>query len=48
MHTITILGDGGLGQAVAAHARERGLTVRVLGRPDGGRHLPCAIVLSQV
>ena len=48
MHTITILGDGGLGQAVAAHARERGLTVRMLGRPVGGRHLPAALAGSDL
>jgi 4-hydroxy-tetrahydrodipicolinate reductase len=48
MHTITILGDGGLGRAVAADARERGLTVRVLGRPTDGRHLPAAIAGSDL
>src|SRR6478752_855570 len=48
MHSITILGDGGLGQAVAAHARERGLTVQVLGRPIGGRHLPAALAGSDL
>jgi len=44
MHTITILGDGGLGRAVEAAALERlrgsGRTAEVLvvGRPVSGRH----------
>lgn len=37
MTTIVILGDGGLGTAVAAAARDRGDDVRVVGRPVG-RH----------
>ncbi len=37
MATIVILGDGGLGTATAAAARDRGDDVRVLGRPVG-RH----------
>jgi 4-hydroxy-tetrahydrodipicolinate reductase len=46
MDTLLILGDGGLGQAVASAARERATgtgsprDVRVLGRPIGGRHDP--------
>ena len=48
MQTITILGDGGLGQAVAADARGRGLTVRVLGRPADGRHLPASLAGSDI
>jgi 4-hydroxy-tetrahydrodipicolinate reductase len=36
--TITILGDGPLGEAVAASVRERGDVVSVLGRPATGRH----------
>jgi 4-hydroxy-tetrahydrodipicolinate reductase len=48
MYTITILGDGGLGRAVAAAAHDRGLTVRVLGRPEGGRHLPATLAGSDV
>lgn len=44
MQRITILGDGGLGRAVEAafleraHASDRPIEVRVLGRPAGGRH----------
>jgi 4-hydroxy-tetrahydrodipicolinate reductase len=48
MHTITILGDGGLGRAVAAGALERGLTVHVLGRPAVGRHLASALTGADV
>jgi 4-hydroxy-tetrahydrodipicolinate reductase len=46
MNTITILGDGGLGRAVEAAARERAngtgrpCEVIVLGRPLSGRHRP--------
>ena len=36
MQTILILGDGGLGTAVADAARRRGDDVRVLGRPAMG------------
>lgn len=46
MDTMLILGDGGLGRAVEAAARDRAgagaasRDVRVLGRPVGGRHDP--------
>ena len=41
MHTITILGDGALGRAVAAAApRGAADAVRVVGRPAGGRTIP--------
>src|SRR4249919_2252597 len=43
MDSITILGDGPLGRAVDAAARERGDGVRVLGRPAAGRHRPDAL-----
>ena len=46
--TITILGDGGLGQAIAARLRERGDIVSVHGRPAAGRHDLAAIVGSDV
>ncbi|MFL5777861.1 MAG: dihydrodipicolinate reductase C-terminal domain-containing protein, partial [Chloroflexota bacterium] len=36
--TTIILGDGGLGRAVADSLRARRDEVRVLGRPNGGRH----------
>jgi 4-hydroxy-tetrahydrodipicolinate reductase len=38
MDTLLILGDGPLGRAVEAAAREGGTGVRVLGRPASGRH----------
>ena len=38
MGTITILGDGALGRAVAAAAAERGEPVHVVGRPRTGVH----------
>ena len=41
MDTI-ILGDGGLGLAIAAALRDRGDGTRVLGRPETGRHQPVA------
>jgi 4-hydroxy-tetrahydrodipicolinate reductase len=44
MTTTIILGDGGLGTAVAAAFRERGDEVRVLGRPTGSRHEPALLV----
>jgi len=40
---ITILGDGPLGRAVADTAAEAGHGVRILGRPDGGRHDPATL-----
>jgi 4-hydroxy-tetrahydrodipicolinate reductase len=40
MNDILILGDGGLGRAVEAAARDRGDGVRVLGRPATGWHQP--------
>jgi len=41
MH-ITILGDGGLGRAVAGSARAAGHETRLVGRPVDGRHHPSA------
>jgi 4-hydroxy-tetrahydrodipicolinate reductase len=38
MTTITILGDGALGRAIASALDARGDTVRMLGRPAGGQH----------
>jgi 4-hydroxy-tetrahydrodipicolinate reductase len=38
MTTTIVLGDGGLGRAVAEGVTERGGEVRVLGRPTGGVH----------
>ena len=38
MTTTIVLGDGGLGRAVAEGVTERGGEVRVLGRPAGGVH----------
>jgi 4-hydroxy-tetrahydrodipicolinate reductase len=40
---IAILGDGGLGRAVAAAYTERDDTVRLLGRPAFGRHDPTTL-----
>jgi 4-hydroxy-tetrahydrodipicolinate reductase len=40
---IAILGDGGLGRAVALACQERGETTRVLGRPPSGRHDPVTL-----
>ena len=40
MGTTIILGDGGLGQAVATAYARRGDDVRMLGRPRAGRHDP--------
>ena len=42
MDTI-IFGDGPLGQAIAAAARARGETARLLGRPPDGRHDPARL-----
>jgi 4-hydroxy-tetrahydrodipicolinate reductase len=38
MQTIIVLGDGGLGHAVAEAFLGRGDTVRLIGRPVDGRH----------
>jgi 4-hydroxy-tetrahydrodipicolinate reductase len=38
-----ILGDGGLGQAIAAALARRGEPTRILGRPRAGRHDPQAL-----
>lgn len=43
MQTITILGDGPLGWAVAHAASERGERTPVLGRPGWTRHDPAAL-----
>ena len=48
MQTILILGDGGLGTAVADAARRRGDDVRVLGRPADGRHDPATLAGADV
>lgn len=38
-----ILGDGALGTAIEAALRRRGDTVRMVGRPPGGRHDPTTL-----
>lgn len=43
MATITILGNGGLGRAVATAFSTRGDDVRVVGRPPTGRHDAAAL-----
>jgi 4-hydroxy-tetrahydrodipicolinate reductase len=48
VQTIVILGDGGLGSAVADAARRRGDDVRVLGRPTGGRHDPATLASADL
>jgi 4-hydroxy-tetrahydrodipicolinate reductase len=48
MHTITILGDGALGRAVADAARTGGHDTRVVGRPAGGVHDPASLAGSDV
>ena len=48
MSTITILGDGALGQAIAVRLRERGDIVSVRGRPPSGRHELATIAGSDV
>lgn len=40
MATTIVLGDGPLGRAIESALRARDDTVRVLGRPIGGRHEP--------
>lgn len=42
METL-VLGDGGLGRAIAAACRERGYEPRVVGRPAGESHDPAAL-----
>ncbi|HET7474238.1 MAG TPA: dihydrodipicolinate reductase C-terminal domain-containing protein [Candidatus Limnocylindrales bacterium] len=48
MSTITILGDGALGHAIAHRLRERGDVVAVRGRPPSGRHELATIAGSDV
>ena len=48
MATTIVLGDGPLGLAVEAALRAREETVRVLGRPSGGRHDPTILGAAQV
>jgi hypothetical protein len=48
MQTILILGDGGLGTAVADAARRRGDDVRVVGRPVDGRHDPSTLTGADI
>jgi 4-hydroxy-tetrahydrodipicolinate reductase len=46
--TITILGDGALGGAIAGRLRERGDVVSVRGRPATGRHELTTIAGSDI
>ena len=46
--TITILGDGALGAAIAARLRERGDVVAIRGRPATGRHELATLAGSDV
>jgi len=46
--TITILGDGPMGRAIATAAQERGEPVTILGRPPGGRHDPGAFTGAEL
>jgi 4-hydroxy-tetrahydrodipicolinate reductase len=48
MTTTIILGDGPLGRAVEACLRDRHETVRVLGRPAGGRHDPSILGVADL
>lgn len=48
MSTITILGDGALGQAIAVRLRERGDVVSVRGHPPSGRHELTTIAGSDI
>ena len=48
MGTITILGDGALGRAVAAALEGRGETTRVAGRPGGAGHDSATFVGADV
>jgi 4-hydroxy-tetrahydrodipicolinate reductase len=48
MSTITILGDGALGHAIAGRLRERGDVVSLRGRPASGRHELATIAGSDV
>jgi 4-hydroxy-tetrahydrodipicolinate reductase len=43
MATTIVLGDGPLGRAIGTALRDRGDEVRVIGRPDGGRHDPATL-----
>ena len=46
--TTIVLGDGPLGQAIELALRGRDETVRVLGRPVGGRHDPTILGAADV
>jgi 4-hydroxy-tetrahydrodipicolinate reductase len=48
MGTITILGDGPLGRAVAAAVEARGERARLVGRPATGRHAAAAFADADV
>ena len=48
MNTLLVLGDGPLGHAVEAAARDRGEGIRVLGRPETGRHRPVDLAPADV
>jgi 4-hydroxy-tetrahydrodipicolinate reductase len=48
MSTITILGDGALGAAIAARLRDRGDVVSTRGRPATGRHERATLAGSDV
>jgi 4-hydroxy-tetrahydrodipicolinate reductase len=46
--TTIILGDGPLGRAIEIALRDRDETVRVLGRPAGGRHDPSILGVADL
>jgi 4-hydroxy-tetrahydrodipicolinate reductase len=48
MTTTIVLGDGPLGRAIELALRGRDETVRVLGRPAGGRHDPTILGAADV
>jgi len=48
MATITIIGPGRLGSAVAQASRDRGDAVALVGRPSSGRHEPDAFQRTEV
>jgi 4-hydroxy-tetrahydrodipicolinate reductase len=48
MTTTIILGDGPLGLAVEIALRRRDETVRILGRPPGGRHDPTILGVADL
>jgi 4-hydroxy-tetrahydrodipicolinate reductase len=48
MATTIVLGDGPLGRAIETALRGRDDTVRLLGRPTGGRHDPTILGAAEV